>query len=153
MRNETARREMLRGVVALASLQPHIGFTQATKRSTGVILATADAVIRQISCDTYLALSQIDLSFEVALRARDPRTQRVPNYSVRIIPGEGPNYEWPINGFVHGRDTAIVAWPGERPEIQSAIPISMMHFMHLMSIDSRSSTIVRYDPKDRFWTS
>lgn len=131
MRNESARPGMLRGAVALVSPQPNIGFVLATKRSSAALLATADVMIRQISHDRYLAEPQMALSFEVALRARGPRTRRLPNYSVRIIPGEGPNYEWPINGLVHGQDTAIVAWPGERPEIQFATPISIMHFMHL----------------------
>lgn len=110
---------------------PVLAQVEGSRRRTGVVLATAGAAIRRLSSDADSAAPQTDLSFEEALRARDPLAQRAADRSVRVVLGEGPNYEWTINGLVHGRDRAIEARAGERLEIQFMNPTSMMHPMHL----------------------
>jgi FtsP/CotA-like multicopper oxidase with cupredoxin domain len=86
---------------------------------------------RGLLCDADSAAPLTDLSFEEALRARNPLAQRSADRSVRVVLGEGPNYEWTINGLVHGRERAIEARAGERLEIQFMNPTSMMHPMHV----------------------
>jgi FtsP/CotA-like multicopper oxidase with cupredoxin domain len=65
------------------------------------------------------------------LRARDPLPAKAAYRTYRFALGEGPNYEWTINGQVHHQARPLAVPRGERVELQFMNPSSMMHPMHL----------------------
>jgi FtsP/CotA-like multicopper oxidase with cupredoxin domain len=110
---------------------PVIAQVEASRRRTGIVLATQGAAIARLGHEAATAAPHADLSLDAALRARDPLPEKAPNRTYRVVLGEGPNYEWTINGQIHHAARPLEAGLGERVELQFMNPSSMMHPMHL----------------------
>lgn len=110
---------------------PILAQVEADIARTGLVLATAEAVIRRIAEAAESAAPHTDLLFEESLRARSPLGARRADRTLHLILGEEPGYRWTINGAVHGEHRPLEARLGERIEIVFMNPTSMMHPMHL----------------------
>jgi FtsP/CotA-like multicopper oxidase with cupredoxin domain len=110
---------------------PVFAQVEASRRRTGVVLATPGAAIARLAEEAGIAAPHADLSLDAALRARDPLPAKAADRTYRFALGEGPNYEWTINGQVHHQARPLAARIGERVELQFMNPSSMMHPMHL----------------------
>jgi FtsP/CotA-like multicopper oxidase with cupredoxin domain len=110
---------------------PIIAQVEASRRRTGIVLATPGAPIARLGHEAASAAPHADLSLDAALRAREPLPEKAPGRTYRFVLGEGPNYEWTINGQVHHVARPLEARLGERVELIFMNPSSMMHPMHL----------------------
>jgi FtsP/CotA-like multicopper oxidase with cupredoxin domain len=110
---------------------PVIAQVEASRRRTGIVLATQGAAVARLGHEAATAAPHADLSLDAALRARDPLPEKPAARTYRFVLGEGPNYEWTINGQVHHAARPLEAGLGERVELQFMNPSSMMHPMHL----------------------
>jgi FtsP/CotA-like multicopper oxidase with cupredoxin domain len=110
---------------------PVLAQVEASRRRTGIVLATPGASVPRLGHEATGAAPHTDLALDAALRARDPLPTKAPDRTYRFVLGEGPNYEWTINGQVHHQSRPLEARLGERVELQFMNPSSMMHPMHL----------------------
>jgi FtsP/CotA-like multicopper oxidase with cupredoxin domain len=110
---------------------PVFAQVEAARRRTGIVLATPGAAIARLGHEAAAAAPHADLALDAVLRAREPLQAKAPERTYRFVLGEGPNYEWTINGQVHHTARPLEVRLGERVELQFMNPSSMMHPMHL----------------------
>lgn len=110
---------------------PVIAQVEAARRRTGIVLTTQGASIARLGHEAASAAPHADLALDAALRARDSLPEKAPDRTYRFVLGEGPNYEWTINGAVHHAARPLDVPLGARVELQFMNPSSMMHPMHL----------------------
>ncbi|MCM0021152.1 MAG: multicopper oxidase domain-containing protein [Tagaea sp.] len=110
---------------------PVFAQVEASRARTGLVLATQGASIARLGHEAANAAPHADLALDAALRARAPLPEKAPDRTYRFVLGEGPNYEWTINGAVHHAARPVEVPLGARVELQFMNPSSMMHPMHL----------------------
>ena len=98
---------------------------------TGIVLATAAALIGKFQSMAAAPEELTDLSFETQLRAVNPLAEKSADQSFMVMLGEEPGYRWTINGRAHGEHEPFDVRQDERVEITFMNPTSMMHPMHL----------------------
>ncbi|MFG1238205.1 multicopper oxidase domain-containing protein [Xanthobacter autotrophicus DSM 597] len=110
---------------------PVLAQVEASRRRTGLVLATAGASVPRIPEAAQRPQGLLDLDFEARLSARKPLARRRADKVFPIMLGEEAGYRWTINGRTHAEAEPFVVSPGERVEMTFMNPTGMSHPMHL----------------------
>lgn len=110
---------------------PILALPEDTKQQTGLILATTNATIPNISEKTATTNGILDYSQELKAHAAKPFKQHAVQRSlVYNLEGDMKNYTWTMNGQMWPNVTPFVIKPGQRIEIVFNNKTGMQHPMH-----------------------
>ncbi len=110
---------------------PIVAQVEASRRRTGVILASAGAEVTRVADEADAEAALVDLSLDQALTAARPLAERPATAIHQLMLGQDAGYSWTINGKTHGNHTPLAARLGERVELVFMNQSMMMHPMHL----------------------
>ncbi len=110
---------------------PVLAQVEGDRFVTGIVLATAGALIAKLLDMADAPQGLTDLAFETQLRAASPLAEKAAEHSFIVMLGEELGYRWTINGRAHGEHQPFDVRQGERVEMTFMNPTTMMHPMHL----------------------
>ncbi|MBP2151284.1 multicopper oxidase family protein [Xanthobacter flavus] len=125
------RIDLMMDIPAGGGAFPVLAQVEASRRRTGLVLATAGASVPRIPEAAQRPQGLLDLDFEARLSARKPLARRRADKVFPIMLGEEAGYRWTINGRTHAEAEPFVVSPGERVEMTFMNPTGMSHPMHL----------------------
>jgi FtsP/CotA-like multicopper oxidase with cupredoxin domain len=125
------RIDLLVAIPKKGSAYPIVAQVEAERFLTGIVLATAGALVTKLSTTAEAIQGPTSLAFESRLQALTPIVSKPADKTFGVKLGEGPGYRWMINGQVHGEHQPFDVRIGDRVEMTFANPTTMMHPMHL----------------------
>ncbi len=126
------RADLLLRIPAAGGVFPVLALREGAQEQTGLILATAGAVIRRLPTIGTEDAAPYQSAQEAALSALRPLpAKRVDRRLEAMLAGTMQPYVWSIDGRPWGRHLPMVTKQGERVEIAISNPTMMAHPMHL----------------------
>ncbi len=111
---------------------PILAQVEGKRDQTGMIIATAGAVVPRLAMMADIEAPPVDLSLETILRAATPLTPRPVDVVHRIVlSGHMSPYAWSINGEYWPKITPLTVAPGQRVALDMVNRSMMAHPMHL----------------------
>ena len=114
------------------SATPVLAVLEGERARTGIILATAGAMVKKLGGSAAKEAAPLTFAVERTLRAASPLAPRRPDRVLNVdLTGSMQDYVWGLNGRVFGEDAPLMVARGERVELVMTNRTMMSHPMHL----------------------
>ncbi|KAA0583204.1 multicopper oxidase domain-containing protein [Azospirillum sp. B21] len=111
---------------------PILALREGAAQRTGLILATAGAIVQRVAEQGEAATEALDLSLERRLVAERSLGTRAADLSARVrLTGSMTPYVWSLDDRTFGTHAPLVVRQGQRVELTFENPSMMAHPMHL----------------------
>ena len=110
---------------------PVFAVREGRRDRTGIVLATPDGAVPQLSDKARDAVPPVGLELEERIHAASPLEAREPDREHVLHFSEADGYTWKMNGAVFEEHEPLAVREGERVEITFRDDTTMAHPMHL----------------------